>query len=84
MCAQDLEQVLVQGFYSRFAIAKFARYNHPLTAREVEIRPFRITKTTLIGCLAKTFQDQHLKLRSANQVTGFYMMGTLVVKRLNY
>ena len=37
MCAQDLEQVLVQGFYSRFATAKFARYNHPLTAREVEI-----------------------------------------------
>ena len=37
MCAQDLEQVLVQGLYSRFATAKFARYNHPLTAREVEI-----------------------------------------------
>ena len=46
--------------------------NNPLTAREVEIiiycMPFRITKTTLIGYLAKIDQDEHLKLSPQSHI----------------
>ena len=46
--------------------------NNPFTAREVEIiiycMPFRITKTTLIGYLAKIDQDEHLKLSPQSHI----------------